>query len=90
MSKEKDRRYFIVYFTGINEEQKATRGKIYMYVEDKGYVNENKVHKVIRASFNIDEPFITNIHELTESDFYDFIKNREEDDYSNISQTEFL
>lgn len=79
---ENNRRYFVVYFTGqslmqnknTKEVEKITRrGKIHMFVENMGYVNEKFIHAKIEEDFKMSEPYIERVEELSEEDFYDFI-----------------
>lgn len=87
----KGRRYFIVYFTGVNDDNEVQKGKLMMFVEDGGYINQNYVHTAITDDYHIQEPFITNIDELSESDFHDFIANSTDADIrSDSNQGDFL
>lgn len=72
---ENGRRYFIVYFTGQNAKNQQQRGKIHMYVENEGYVNEAYINERITKDFGLDQPFIEKVEELDEADFYDFISD---------------
>lgn len=86
-----DKRYFTVYFSGLNKEKELKRGKIHMYVEDGGYVNESFVHDFIIEDFGLSEPYISGITELSEDDWNDYLAGSEADpDANNISHTEFL
>ena len=79
---ENNRRYYIVHFTGqalmksdkTDEIEKVQRrGKIHMFVENMGYINEKFIHDKIENDFKLTEPFIERVTELDEEDFYDFI-----------------
>lgn len=79
---ENNRRYYIVYFTGEaliqntetkKVEKEVRRGKIHMFVENMGYVNEKFIHDKIENDFKLSEPYIERVDELDEEDFYDFI-----------------
>ena len=86
-----DKRYFTVYFTGLNEEKNLQRGKIHMFVEDGGYVNEAFVHEAIIHDLGLSDPYISGITELNESDWYDYLAGKESGiDDNNISHSEFL
>ena len=80
-----NRRYYIIYFTGIeliNKEdsekliKQTRRGKIHMYVENMGYVNEKFIHSKIEDEYKLSEPYIERVEELCEEDFKDFISEQ--------------
>lgn len=89
-----NRRYFIVYFTGQNEKKQQQRGKIHMFVENDGFINEKFIHEKIINDFGLTDPYIENVMELDEADFYDFISedyphkeikpDRDENDYEEL------
>ena len=86
-----DKRYFTVYFTGLNEEKELRRGKIHMYTEGGAYVNESFVHDAIIEDFHLTSPYISGIEELNEADWRDYLSGREiGKDTNNISKNEFL
>lgn len=85
-----EKRYFTVYFTGLNEKKELRRGKIHMFVEDGGFVNESFVHNAIIQDFGLTDPYISNIMELDEADWHDYLAKDETDSHNNINTTEFL
>lgn len=74
---ENNRRYFIVHFTGQTRNKKGEyeqqRGKIHMFVEDDGYVNEKFIHDKVINEYGLESPYVERVEELDEDDFYDFI-----------------
>jgi len=72
------KRYFIIYFTGLDIDKKLQRGKIHMFTEEGQFVNEEFIQTVIKEDFNLEHPYIEQIMELEEEDFNDFIKTKEE------------
>jgi len=85
---EDDKRYFIVYFSGMKGKQ-IRKGKIHLYTENFSYINEKWVHDTVEKEFKLTEPYITNIQELDEEDFLDFISTGEESE-NHIDHKEFL
>lgn len=87
------RRYFIVHFTGLNKKKEQQRGKIHMFVENDGYVNERFLHEAIEEKFGLKDPYIDRVEELDEPDFHDFIaeeprkhnlNNKKDDDLNEL------
>lgn len=91
------RRYFIIHFSGLRKDKTSQRGQLQMYTDGGKFVSEMFVHDTIQEKYNLTDPFITNIHELDEDDFFDFvegktaieIKNMDEED-EEPDQPEFL
>lgn len=83
-----NRRYFIVYFTGLDGDGELRRGKVLMFVEDGGYVNEKFIHDKIVQEHGLQEPFITNINELSQSDFEDFVAEDTENPKPNETKND--
>jgi hypothetical protein len=84
-----DKRYFIVYFSGTNKENKLRKGKIHMYTDNGCYVNENHIHMTIEREFGLTDPYVSRVEELDEEDFMDFI-SIDEEPKSTVDHTEFL
>lgn len=68
----RDSRYFIVSFTGIDNNSKLRRGTIQMSVEDGRYVNEEYVQEQVKQMYGLKTVLVQHITELSEDDFLDF------------------
>lgn len=86
----KNRRYFIIYVSGINEEGEQQQGRIEMHIDNGGFFSEVDVQNKVSILLGIEDCFIKGWYELSEPDFFDFIDGREplggepEDDYKNF------
>lgn len=72
-----DKRFFIINFTGITDDNERQRGKIHMFT-DGSYVNEAFIHSTIEKQFKLKDPYITNVMEMDVEDFADFTASEEE------------
>lgn len=77
---KQDIRYFIVYFSGVDKDGELRRGKVHMFTENGGYVNEEFIHKVAKRDFHLNKIYVSQVKELNEKDFTDFTAPCEEDE----------
>jgi hypothetical protein len=72
IKKETNKRYFIVFYNG-NRGSEGSIGNI-LFDTENGFLSLNTVVKLIKENINLTECVITNIIELTEQDYNDWIK----------------
>ncbi len=73
---KKGNRYFIMTFSGLNEDGELQNGKIEFRTKGGKHAREGDILEFIEETFNFTQVFISNIMELTESDFKDWIEGR--------------
>jgi len=73
---ENDKRYFWVFFTGITEDGSFREGRYEISTTGGWYINELGAKNMISKNFQLDEVYIKDVRELTESDYKDFTSGR--------------
>lgn len=74
---ENNKRYFMVTFSGLAESGDLRSGKIEYRTHDNKFVNEKKAIQIITKSFSLEQVFIKQVTEMQESDFNDWIEDRD-------------
>jgi len=73
-----DNRYFIVYFSGLTEDNRLQKGKIEYTTSGDKYVNQERITSLIEEGFDLTQVWISNLIELPEKDFKDWTDGRPE------------
>jgi len=84
MANKKDR-FFILWFSGLEDDGALRKGKIIIKAMNGHFVNELSAVAIIEEKHKLDEIFIRNILEISEADFNDFIDGNDEDPNQELS-----
>ena len=69
-------RYFIILFSGINEDNIFRNGKLEYATHDGTYPSEQVLIQMVQKAFGLHTVFIKPPHEMAEQDFKDFTAGR--------------
>ena len=72
-------RYFIVWFSGMGEGDILRTGKIEYRTIDGKYANEKSIIEKAEESFGLEQIFVKDIQELSESEYKDWIEGSDEE-----------
>lgn len=90
-----NKRYFVVFFEGfdgdgMNDPENFDKGRLLISTKGK-YPSERSLQMAIKEKTGVNDPFITNIIEMTEEDFFQFSKDTLLNDQdNNDNDTDFL
>lgn len=72
------KRYFIVVFSGLSEDNTLRTGKIEYSTNDGRYINELIILNLIAKQFGLSQVFVKGVLEVTEKDYMDWINGRDD------------
>ena len=75
---DKKKRYFMVTFSGLSDDNTLRTGKIEYRTTDGKHANELVVLDLITNQFDLSLVFVKSIMEMQEQDFMDWIAGRED------------
>lgn len=89
MANQKKTRYFIVWFSGLDDEKEVQDGKMLVECINGHFVQEDYIIQNAEKDYELKDIFVRNIIELNEDDFKDYVgsayhrRNSSEDNQSS-------
>jgi hypothetical protein len=75
---DKKKRFFMIMFSGLSEDNTLRTGKIEYRTNDGRHANELVVLALITKQFGLSQVFVKGVMEMAEQDFMDWIDGRDD------------